>query len=141
MQSSSQSLPSSSCPGLLAVLTNRLSRIVDRARLLESNFSSIAEPDQVAVNKELATLSHRAQLINRSISLATTCALLICAVISWPLCLFSSSVFSVSSARSISQSAISGSACLPRHPQKLRLNKRMKQSSASKCTEGFPRLR
>lgn len=66
---------------LIAVLTNRLGRIVDRARLLERNFSSLTEAEQVSVNKHLATLSQRAQLINRSISLVTTCALLICAVI------------------------------------------------------------
>ena len=66
---------------LIAVLTNRLGRIVDRARLLERNFSSLAEPEQAPVNKELATLFQRARLIYRSIILVTTCALLICSVI------------------------------------------------------------
>ena len=66
---------------LIAVLTNRLGRIVDRARLLERNFSSLAKPEQAPVNKELATLFQRARLIYRSIILVTTCALLICSVI------------------------------------------------------------
>jgi len=66
---------------LIAVLTNRLGRIVDRARLLERNFSSLAEPEHAPVNKELATLFQRARLIYRSIILVTTCALLICSVI------------------------------------------------------------
>jgi Protein of unknown function (DUF2721) len=66
---------------LIAVLTNRLGRVVDRARLLERNFSSLAKPEQAPVNKELATLFQRARLIYRSIILVTTCALLICSVI------------------------------------------------------------
>jgi hypothetical protein len=66
---------------LIAVLTNRLGRIVDRARFLERNFSSLAKPEQTPVNKELATLYQRARHIYRSISLVTTCALLICSVI------------------------------------------------------------
>ena len=64
---------------LLAVLTHRLSRIIDRARLLEAALASpIADQHMHA---ELASLSRRARLINRAIGLATTCALLICSVI------------------------------------------------------------
>ena len=66
---------------LIAVLTNRLGRVVDRARLLERNFSSLAKPEQAPVNKELATLFQRARLIYQSLILVTTCALLICSVI------------------------------------------------------------
>ena len=63
----------------LTVLTNRLSRIIDRARLLET-----APPPAIgtpAVTEELAELSRRAQLVQRSITLSTACALLICVVI------------------------------------------------------------
>ena len=65
--------------GLLAVLAHRLSRIIDRARLLETALVSPLANDQM--HAELAALAHRAKLTNRAISLASTCALLICAVI------------------------------------------------------------
>lgn len=66
--------------GMLSVMTNRLSRIVDRARVLE-----LAVFDRDADNKqshaELACLSRRARLISTSISLCTLTALLVSAVI------------------------------------------------------------
>jgi hypothetical protein len=61
---------------LLAVLANRLGRIIDRARALEV----LADPGAPVID-ELDALSQRARLINRSITLATTSALLVCAVI------------------------------------------------------------
>lgn len=67
--------------GLLAVLTNRLSRIIDRARTLEERLPSAAAPAEAGMDTELRLLSRRARLINRAVSLCTTCALLICAVI------------------------------------------------------------
>jgi hypothetical protein len=60
---------------LLAVLANRLGRIIDRARVLE-----LLAAD-THVEAELLALSQRARLINRSITLATTSALLVCSVI------------------------------------------------------------
>ena len=63
----------------LTVLTNRLARIVDRARTLEGRLPAAAE--QVELHRELTTLSSRAQLINRALTLSTTCALLVCVVI------------------------------------------------------------
>jgi hypothetical protein len=60
---------------MLAVMTNRLSRIIDRARALE------AQPPTPRVHADLATLSRRAKLISSSIALCTTTALLVCAVI------------------------------------------------------------
>jgi hypothetical protein len=66
---------------LLAVLTNRLGRIIDRARQLERGLSTFAPGERVESERELATLDRRARLINAAISLATTCALLVCAVI------------------------------------------------------------
>jgi len=64
----------------LAVLTNRLARVVDRARQLEGRTAAdpAAHPEG---HRELATLSRRAKLINRAITLITACALLICLVI------------------------------------------------------------
>jgi hypothetical protein len=64
---------------LLAVLTHRLSRIIDRARLIEAALASPIADEHM--HTELAALSRRAGLINRAIGLATTCALLICSVI------------------------------------------------------------
>jgi VIT1/CCC1 family predicted Fe2+/Mn2+ transporter len=67
--------------GLLGVLTNRLTRIIDRARVLEERLVSADPPGQERMHGELRLLSQRARLINRAISLCTVCALLICAVI------------------------------------------------------------
>ncbi len=60
----------------LTVLTNRLARIIDRARLLER---SLAEPEESHV--ELRDLAKRARMIQIAIALSTVCALLICLVI------------------------------------------------------------
>jgi len=66
---------------MLGVLTSRLSRIIDRGRLLEGRAHD-AEPARVAaLHAELGVLSQRARLVNRAIALCTVCALLICGVI------------------------------------------------------------
>ena len=67
--------------GLLAVLTNRLARIIDRARTLEERVARVAEDQQPPIYAELRLLSTRARLINSAVSLCTMCALLICTVI------------------------------------------------------------
>jgi hypothetical protein len=67
--------------GLLAVLTNRLARIIDRARVLEERLPKVAQADQGGLHAELQLLSQRGGLINRAVRLCTICALLICAVI------------------------------------------------------------
>jgi Protein of unknown function (DUF2721) len=66
---------------MLVVMTNRLGRIIDRARVIEQRLEN-ASPDSVAgYNQDLAILSKRAKLISRAITLCTTTALLICTVI------------------------------------------------------------
>ena len=65
----------------LTVLTNRLGRIVDRARLLEDRAESAPATSREALHAQLVTLSRRAILVNRALTLSTTCALLICGVI------------------------------------------------------------
>ncbi len=65
----------------LGVLTNRLARIVDRARALEREHATAAPLEEVELHGQLLTLRRRAQLINRAITLCTSCALLICVVI------------------------------------------------------------
>ena len=65
----------------LTVLTNRLGRIVDRARLLEGQAETAPAAMRGALHAQLETLSRRATLVNRALTLATSCALLICGVI------------------------------------------------------------
>src|ERR1051325_4056600 len=65
----------------LTVLTNRLARIIDRARSLESSLPALPEGAAGRVHGELGVLARRARLIHRAITLSTTCALLICVVI------------------------------------------------------------
>ncbi len=65
---------------LLGVLSSRLSRIIDRARILETEMNPEATR-RVSIEHELRVLSHRARLINRAIGLSTGCALLICTII------------------------------------------------------------
>ncbi|MSR05882.1 MAG: DUF2721 domain-containing protein [Gemmatimonadetes bacterium] len=65
---------------LLAVLTSRLSRIVDRSRALEA----VLPPDMsqaATIGAEMKVLFRRAKLINEAITLCTMTALLIAAVI------------------------------------------------------------
>lgn len=66
---------------LLGVLTNRLGRIVDRARALEGRLPTTAETDQIELHRELARLSERKWLVNWAITLCTVCALFVCGVI------------------------------------------------------------
>jgi hypothetical protein len=65
----------------LTVLTNRLARIIDRARLLEGPPAADPGPISSETRAELGMLSRRAQLIQGAITLSTACALLICLVI------------------------------------------------------------
>jgi Protein of unknown function (DUF2721) len=66
---------------LLGVLTNRLARIIDRARTLEDRAAGSSDSDRSRINAELRLLSQRARRINTAVSLCTFSALLICAVI------------------------------------------------------------
>jgi hypothetical protein len=63
------------------VLTNRLARIIDRSRILEDRIDVAGEPGRSQSLAEIQILYRRARLINRAITLSTTCALLICVVI------------------------------------------------------------
>ncbi len=66
---------------MLGVLTSRLARIIDRARRLEDAHASADAERRQHLEQDLHALSRRAGLINLAISLCTTCALLVCAVI------------------------------------------------------------
>jgi hypothetical protein len=65
---------------LLGVMTNRLSRIIDRARRLEA-----APPDDPVLGErfasELVVLGRRARLVSRAIALCTASALLVATVV------------------------------------------------------------
>jgi hypothetical protein len=65
---------------MLAVMTNRLSRIVDRARRVDAG-AKTSPPEVMDPEPELKLLSRRAKLIALSIGLCTITALLISAVI------------------------------------------------------------
>jgi hypothetical protein len=66
---------------ILAVMTSRLGRIIDRARVLEEKLVG-ARPELAEMFRaDIAILSRRAKLISRAITLCTTTALLVCTVI------------------------------------------------------------
>jgi CBS domain containing-hemolysin-like protein len=66
---------------LLSMLTSRLGRIIDRARSMEQRLSAAAEEESVELRLQLRTISRRARLINRAITLGTVTALLVAAVV------------------------------------------------------------
>jgi hypothetical protein len=67
--------------GLLGVLSNRLGRIVDRARALEALLNGADTASQGALHGQLRTLARRASMVYRAIALCVIAALLVCAVI------------------------------------------------------------
>ncbi len=67
---------------ILGVLANRLARVVDRARTLELRRAAAAEGEAAKrLEVQLRTLSLRAKLIGRAITLCTLTALLVASVI------------------------------------------------------------
>jgi CBS domain containing-hemolysin-like protein len=66
---------------LLGVLTNRLARVVDRARRVEDSVRSSTAPDHEDAREQLKVASRRARFINASITLSTIAALLIALVV------------------------------------------------------------
>ena len=66
---------------ILMVMTNRLGRVIDRARVLEERLEGACPESLATLRTDLAVLSRRAKLIGRAITLCTTTALLVCTVI------------------------------------------------------------
>jgi hypothetical protein len=66
---------------MLSVMTSRLGRVVDRARVLNERIVQSGKEPSSMVVAELNALSRRARLISHSITLCTITALLICVVI------------------------------------------------------------
>lgn len=66
---------------MLAMLTTRLSRIVDRARDLEARLPVAGEAEINEIHRVLGVTSRRARLMNRAITLGTVAALLVATVV------------------------------------------------------------
>lgn len=66
---------------MLIVLTNRLGRIIDRARLLEGHLPDLTGEHKAVIGDDLRMLSRRARHVNRAINLFTFAALLVCVII------------------------------------------------------------
>lgn len=66
---------------ILGVMTNRLSRVIDRARLLEGRLESAPPESTAEIRNQLQVLSRRARKINIAITACTITALLVCLVI------------------------------------------------------------
>jgi len=64
--------------GLLGVMTNRLARVIDRARGLESRLGGMDEVAAAQAREDLAVFVRRARLASWAINFCTGAALLIC---------------------------------------------------------------
>ncbi|QFU76788.1 DUF2721 domain-containing protein [Halioglobus maricola] len=68
--------------GFLNVLSSRLGRIVDRARVLEARVAELEESVRLELaNVELRTLWRRIKIINWAIGLCTASALMVCVLV------------------------------------------------------------
>lgn len=65
----------------LGVLSSRLGRIIDRARILERHLANVSGNYYTLMEKELASLWRRISMINKAIRLCTSSALLVCLVV------------------------------------------------------------
>jgi MFS family permease len=66
---------------LLSVLSTRLGRIVDRARVLVDRMGGYSEPQRARAQHELVTLARRRRLVNRAITSCVIAAVLVCLLI------------------------------------------------------------
>ena len=66
---------------MLAVLTNRLSRVVDRSRVVEDQLTALDGESLALARQELQVLARRIRLIYAAIALAVVCAIFVCLLI------------------------------------------------------------
>lgn len=66
---------------LLGMLTSRLARIVDRARVMEASLATVTPGEGRLIVARLSVTSRRARLMNRAITLSTVAALMISLVV------------------------------------------------------------
>lgn len=78
--------------GLLTVLTNRLGRIIDRARVIEEQVGNAPPAEKIRGQERLQVFSKRARLVNYAITLCVGCASMVSLVI---ISLFAGEFFSV----------------------------------------------
>ena len=64
--------------GLLGVMANRLARVIDRARKIESGWRDMEAAARAAALEEMHGLEKRRRVISWSINFCTTAALFIC---------------------------------------------------------------
>lgn len=67
--------------GTLNVLSIRMSRIIDRGRVLNDRHCASGTPEHAEVDAEQRLLARRSRLINRAMALCTLSSLLVCLVI------------------------------------------------------------
>lgn len=65
----------------MSVLTTRLSRVIDRARVLEGRWKELGQVEQERAQRELATLTHRGSLIHRALTAGVIASLAVCLLI------------------------------------------------------------
>jgi hypothetical protein len=66
---------------LLSVMANRLARIIDRSRTVESAWDALGEAERSGALAEFANLSRRASFTSWAINFCALSALLVCALI------------------------------------------------------------
>lgn len=67
---------------MLAVLTNRLARIIDRARAMEDRHQAATDAAlRHRLHRDLKVLSQRSRLVSRAIAFCTACSLFVSLVI------------------------------------------------------------
>lgn len=66
---------------ILGMLTGRLTRIVDRARVIEAQFTPRDHPDHAYQVSELRLLDRRMRIVNNAIFVATASAVVLCTVV------------------------------------------------------------
>lgn len=66
---------------LLSMLTTRLARIVDRARVLEARLEQAGEAEAAELDAVFKVISRRGRLVNRAITLATVALLLVATIV------------------------------------------------------------
>ena len=67
--------------GLIGVMANRLARVIDRARYLQSAWPAMTETHRANARTEVTDLERRRHLASWSINFCTFAALLVCLVI------------------------------------------------------------
>ena len=66
---------------ILGMLTGRLARIVDRARVIEAEFAAKGDPRRNVQVTELRLLDRRMKIVNNAIFMATASAVVLCTVV------------------------------------------------------------